>query len=540
MMFLLVCLLLFTLDAAVPEASAADTVSVSVGGTRNIPLGATITSGSLTSGTWSSSNSNIAEIISQSPAQCTVRGVSKGTATIRCNYKYYTGGTYITSSWSCTVVVGETGGSSGGGSGYVTMTCDHSSVTLDITKPNTGVTLTFKTNGSGSTPIYLSIDVRDGWPQNVSYKYDLLSENGSPVRVYCTYPTSQRQKMTAPWILYPKKLGSELITFQLVTERGGRYYNTAYQEVTIPVTVTCSHVYDDGLVIQEAADQQNEIRKYTCQYCGEVTTVEFTEPGIMVDENNFPDANFRAYIRKNVDKNGFGRLSPADVEAVTEISCYSKSIASLKGIEYFTSLIKLSCSNNQLTSLDVSNNPALKELICSGNQLTSLNLGDKPALETLNCCSNQLIALDVSGCPGILNLLNNGSRSTTTSTTYQYITYQDRSNISKYIKYDGRVSIITSGFEPDFVLPAGLTQIGEEAFSGGAFTCVVVPANVGEISSRAFADCPQLRMIEIKNPNAVIARTAFSGVSGLTIIAPPGSTAETFARARGFGFLPAA
>ena len=39
---------------------------------------------------------------------------------------------------------------------------------------------------------------------------------------------------------------------------------------------------------------------------------------------------------------------------------------------------------------------------------------------------------------------------------------------------------------------------------------------------------------------AVIDPAAFDGVTGLTIIAPGGSTAETFAAAHGFDFMPAA
>ena len=39
---------------------------------------------------------------------------------------------------------------------------------------------------------------------------------------------------------------------------------------------------------------------------------------------------------------------------------------------------------------------------------------------------------------------------------------------------------------------------------------------------------------------AVIDSGTFDGVTGLTIIAPGGSTAETFAAAHGFDFMPAA
>ena len=61
-----------------------------------------------------------------------------------------------------------------------------------------------------------------------------------------------------------------------------------------------------------------------------------------------------------------------------------------------------------------------------------------------------------------------------------------------------------------------------------------------EIGERAFADCANQRFISIRNAEAVIAPTAFDGVTDLTIIAPTGSTAEAYAGAHGFTFQPAA
>jgi len=54
------------------------------------------------------------------------------------------------------------------------------------------------------------------------------------------------------------------------------------------------------------------------------------------------------------------------------------------------------CYLIQLTSLDVSKNPALTHLYCAGNELTSLDLKNNRALTYLHCASNQLVNLDVS------------------------------------------------------------------------------------------------------------------------------------------------
>ena len=57
---------------------------------------------------------------------------------------------------------------------------------------------------------------------------------------------------------------------------------------------------------------------------------------------------------------------------------------------------RVDCSDNQLTSLDVSKNTALTKLYCFSNQLTSLNVSKNTALKELYCGENQLTSLDVS------------------------------------------------------------------------------------------------------------------------------------------------
>jgi hypothetical protein len=56
----------------------------------------------------------------------------------------------------------------------------------------------------------------------------------------------------------------------------------------------------------------------------------------------------------------------------------------------------LACGSNPLTSLDVSNNPALIFLECEYNILTNLSVSNNPALWQFNCGGNLLIGLDVA------------------------------------------------------------------------------------------------------------------------------------------------
>lgn len=118
--------------------------------------------------------------------------------------------------------------------------------------------------------------------------------------------------------------------------------------------------------------------------------------GLAIDETNFPDANFRSYVLAKFDSNGDEKLDDEEIANVKYINAPSKTISSLKGIEYFTELLELNCDNNQLTSLDVSKNTKLVKLICSKNALTSLNTSHNPLLKKLEIYNNKITSIDVS------------------------------------------------------------------------------------------------------------------------------------------------
>ena len=70
-------------------------------------------------------------------------------------------------------------------------------------------------------------------------------------------------------------------------------------------------------------------------------------------------------------------------------------------------------SNNQLTSLDVTNNKELVPLECSNNQLTSLNTSNNPELWLLDCGYNQIATLDVTNNTKVYQFYINGMPSLT-------------------------------------------------------------------------------------------------------------------------------
>lgn len=91
------------------------------------------------------------------------------------------------------------------------------------------------------------------------------------------------------------------------------------------------------------------------------------------------------YDHKDIDKNKDGQISEKEASIVTELYINGYDIKDIDEISYFTALTVLDCSNNQLTSLDVSNNTALIDLTCYTNPLTSLDVSMCHDLNSLLC-----------------------------------------------------------------------------------------------------------------------------------------------------------
>ena len=108
------------------------------------------------------------------------------------------------------------------------------------------------------------------------------------------------------------------------------------------------------------------------------------------------DLSFMKFCYDKFDVNHDGMVSMSEAAAVKSISIERKNITSVKGIEYFTSLVSLNCSGNPLSSLDISKNKSLTSLDCNGTSLTSLDLSKNTNLTSLNCSGTSLTSLDLS------------------------------------------------------------------------------------------------------------------------------------------------
>ena len=138
--------------------------------------------------------------------------------------------------------------------------------------------------------------------------------------------------------------------------------------------------------------------------CGDGVNRTFIfETSLPINENNFPDPNFRDYI-KTYKASGRDVLTVEERSKVDTIEVEGKNISRLEGIEAFPNLKVLNCGSNSIQKLDLRQNPELEKLICNTNQLTQLDLSKNPKIYHLICSWNQLEQLDVSHLKDLVTL----------------------------------------------------------------------------------------------------------------------------------------
>ncbi len=115
---------------------------------------------------------------------------------------------------------------------------------------------------------------------------------------------------------------------------------------------------------------------------------------IFAQNVNIPDANFKNYLLGNasINTNSDSEISVAEAQAFTgELLINGLSISDLTGIEEFINITRLDCYNNNLTSIDVSNNLALTRLHCSDNQIETLDISANTSITDIQCHNNGVL-----------------------------------------------------------------------------------------------------------------------------------------------------
>jgi hypothetical protein len=144
---------------------------------------------------------------------------------------------------------------------------------------------------------------------------------------------------------------------------------------------------------------------------------------------NIPDANFKSFLVSDItiNTNSDSEIQISEANSYSGmIDCSYEYINDLTGIEEFTSLTSLICSNNTMNVVDVSQCQSLETLKAAfgvvttvipplsgslitlgsyNNFLDDLDLSYSPLLESVDINNTSLTSLDVTNCSNLITLL---------------------------------------------------------------------------------------------------------------------------------------
>ena len=136
-----------------------------------------------------------------------------------------------------------------------------------------------------------------------------------------------------------------------------------------------------------------------------------TPPTTIIYPNylRFKDPIFHKYLVDNFDSDNDGNLSDKEAYNIKEIDCSNLGISSLEGLNLIANLTSLNCSGNNLSSIDVRTNTALRTLKCDSSKLTSIDVSKNILLETLSISNNSIKVINVKSNTNLkyLNCNNN-------------------------------------------------------------------------------------------------------------------------------------
>lgn len=174
--------------------------------------------------------------------------------------------------------------------------------------------------------------------------------------------------------------------------------------------LTLSFKMKDGNTIEKRTDKAIEMNVGEIANLGSISLEEkkITNKELIEAVENY--VLFSEGLEFDKDENGFVPITGKNKDIIAGITtmnidnCYP-SLTDLSGIEYFSNLESLFCSELKLVSLDVSSLKKLKQLDCSDNRfLTDLNVSGLTNLEALYCDNTGLTSLDVSGLENLTQL----------------------------------------------------------------------------------------------------------------------------------------
>ncbi len=221
---------------------------------------------------------------------------------------------------------------------------------------------------------------------------------------------------------------------------------------------------------------------------------------VILSTANFPDYNFRSYMRSLYPKE---YLTMSELQDLTELNVNGKSISSLQGIGKLTYLQTLKCYNNSITSLDLSSNTALTYLSCYGNGMTSLNVNSCTNLTYLDCAPNSLTSLNVSNLSRLQTLYCYNNRLTSL-----ILPSSSSSSLQTLSCYNNNLSSLS------VTSHSNLTSL--DASNNPSMISLYCYGN--KLSSLNVKNCPALQTLKCYGSNNTYSTLDLTGTTALTYL----------------------
>ena len=189
-----------------------------------------------------------------------------------------------------------------------------------------------------------------------------------------------------------------------VAKHGDVYYGQDDDGDGYPKMSECGELgnpRNDGL--WDCDDNDADVNPEAPEICGD--GIDNNCDG-QIDECTYvPDDNFEgALIFYGLDDELDNFVLTENINKITVLYIFGKSISDLTGIEDFTSLQTLQCHKNSLENIDISKNINLTDFTCHYNLLETLDVSKNVKLTRLLCNDNLLENIDVTTNIELTNL----------------------------------------------------------------------------------------------------------------------------------------
>lgn len=200
-------------------------------------------------------------------------------------------------------------------------------------------------------------------------------------------------------------------------------------------------------------------------------------PTVHVGSNVNPDSSATPGVYTTIDTNGDGEIQVSEAQSIIYLrvstlgTTATNHIASLQGIEAFTNLQTLYCSDNHLTNLNLNGMSNLKFVNSSKNWLTSISTIGCTALTGLSVQNNALTSIDVTTIPNLQTLT---------------------------ITHNSLTSLDVSSLQNIWIVEAGFNNMTSFSLSGKNFLTTL---NLGynQLTSVQLTALPHLYKVNVQN-----------------------------------------